>query len=149
MESLSALTELSCPDCKGAGYQLVNVKIAFTQNTESHSHGCCRVGDSSFHQQLFDPLVELFERDCAFDPLGINEEGRRRIDLQRLVGADRFRGPADTMCLYSCVFRCWFVVLCWPQSGEGGPTMLVQFHQQARLPPLHISVNHLIHAAHH
>jgi len=75
-----------CPDCKGAGYQLVNVKIAFTQNTESHSHGCCRVGDSSFHQQLFDPLVELFERDCAFDPLGINEEGRRRIDLQHLVG---------------------------------------------------------------
>src|SRR3981189_3677539 len=75
-----------CPDCKGAGYQLVNVKIALTQNTESHSHGCCRVEDSSFHQQLFDPLVELFERDCAFDPLGINEEGRRCIDLQRLVG---------------------------------------------------------------
>jgi len=43
-------------------------------------------GDRSFHQQLFDPLVELFERDCAFDPLGIDEEGRRRIDLQHLVG---------------------------------------------------------------
>ena len=43
-------------------------------------------GDSSFQQQMFDPLVELFERDCAFDPLGINEEGRRRIDLQHLVG---------------------------------------------------------------
>src|SRR5450755_2140088 len=37
-------------------------------------------------QQLLDPLVELFERDCAFDPLGIDEEGRRRSDLQHLMG---------------------------------------------------------------
>ena len=49
-------------------------------------HGFLLPDLSSFHQQLFDPLVELFERDCAFDPLGINEEGRRRIDLQHLVG---------------------------------------------------------------
>ena len=43
-------------------------------------------GDNSVLQQLFDSLVELFERDCAFDPLAIDEEGRRRIDLQHLVG---------------------------------------------------------------
>jgi hypothetical protein len=43
-------------------------------------------GDSSVLEQLVDPLVELFERDCAFDPLAIDEEGRRRIDLQHLVG---------------------------------------------------------------
>ena len=55
----------------------VGCSSAFSKGTDR--------GDSSFHQQLFDPLVELFERDCAFDPLGINEEGRRRIDLQHLV----------------------------------------------------------------
>jgi hypothetical protein len=43
-------------------------------------------GDNSVLQQLFDPLVELFERDCAFDPLAIDEEGRRRMDPQHLVG---------------------------------------------------------------
>jgi hypothetical protein len=55
----------------------VGCSSAFSKGTDR--------GDSSFHQQLFDPLVELFERDCAFDPLGIDEEGRRRIDLQHLV----------------------------------------------------------------
>jgi hypothetical protein len=64
---------------------------AFTQNTESHFHGCCRVGDSSFHQQLFDPLVELFERDCfaagliyyAFDLLWHNGDVRKLPQIKR------------------------------------------------------------------
>jgi hypothetical protein len=46
----------------------------------------CFADDNSVLQQLFDPLIELFERFCAFDPLAIDEEGRRRIDLQHLVG---------------------------------------------------------------
>jgi len=56
---------------RAPAYQLVTSKSPSTQNTESHSHGCCRVGDSSFHQQLFDPLVNSSKRDCAFGSLGI------------------------------------------------------------------------------
>src|SRR5713101_10118956 len=37
-------------------------------------------------QQRFDPLVEFLERGLAPDHLAVDEKGRRRADLQHLVG---------------------------------------------------------------
>src|ERR1700677_721633 len=37
-------------------------------------------------QQRFDSLVEFLERGLALDHLAIDEEGRRRIDLQHFAG---------------------------------------------------------------
>src|SRR5229473_8556827 len=37
-------------------------------------------------QQRFDPLVEFLERGLAPDHLAVDEKGRRRVDLQHLVG---------------------------------------------------------------
>src|SRR5216684_8316721 len=37
-------------------------------------------------QQRFDLLVEFLERGLALDHIAIDEKGRRRVDLQHLVG---------------------------------------------------------------
>ena len=46
----------------------------------------CSLSGRSALQQRIDLLGEVFERDLALDHLAIDEEGRRRIDLQDLVG---------------------------------------------------------------
>src|SRR3981081_3143822 len=45
----------------------------------------CRQAESALEQRL-DLLVEFLERGLALDHLAIDEEGRRRVDLQHVAG---------------------------------------------------------------
>src|SRR5258707_12162376 len=60
--------------------------------------GSARAQESAL-QQRFDPLVEFLERGLAPDHLTVDEKGRRRVDLQDLVGELLVGGDLVEQCL--------------------------------------------------